>query len=309
MLSNPLTGITSNFYDKVLQASAIEYSNSWKTYCDCFKTPKTPSELARHLKGFTSNPYILGTKGMYKANKSYLYLSGRTQDNFNNNTNVRKDGLFTSFNPYYKLSSSKWIIDPSNWTFTSEVTEFSPFGAELENKDALGHYSAAIFGYNQSLATAVAANSRYKEVGFDNFEDYGFNGCADNHFKFDEISENNLSSTYSHTGKYSVKVTSEKAVTMTKSLVPVCPCHITGEIVNTLNFITYRVKDGKAPYQFSWKCSENDVNITIGNDGNSIVIEKLASGNYNIEIKVSDRDGCIHSKTITIQNGIITENE
>lgn len=306
MLSNPLTGISSNFYDKVLQASAIEYSNSWKTFCDCFKDPVSMSVAVR-LKGYTSNPYILGTKGMYKANKSYLYLSGRTQANYNNNTDVRNDGLFTSFNPYYKLSSGKWVVDPSNWTFTSEVTEFSPFGAELENRDALGHYSAAVFGYNQSLATAVAANSRYKEVAFDNFEDYGFSGCADNHFKFN-ITTDNLSSASSHSGKYSVKVTSAQPVTMTKSLVPVCPCNITGTATTSSNFITYTVQGGKAPYQFTWTCTDNDVNIAVGSDGNSVIIEKVAQGTYNVEITVKDRNGCTQAKTITIQNGVLIEN-
>jgi hypothetical protein len=311
MLSNPLTGIASNFYDKVLQASAIEYSNSWKTYCDCFKNPTNASEHARNLKGFTSNPFILGTKGMYKANKSYLYLSGRTQDNYNNNTNIRTDGLFTSFNPYYKLSSGKWIVDPNNWTFTSEVTEFSPFGAELENRDALGHYSAAVFGYNQSLATAVAANSRYKEVGFDGFEDYYFNGCADNHFKFDfNIEDNNiLNSTYSHSGKYSIRVNSSNPMVMNKSLVPVCACNITGSTVDATNFVTYKVQGGKAPYQFSWTCSDSDISIITGGEGNSLIIEKMASGNYSVKLKVEDRNGCTYTKKITIIDGVITITE
>lgn len=308
MLSNPLDGMTANFYDKVLQASAIEYSNSWKTYCDCFKNPTTPSELARHLKGFTSNPFVLGTKGMYKANKSYLYLSGRTQANYDNNTDIRNDGLFTSFNPYYRLSAGKWVIDPSNWTFTSEVTEFSPFGAELENKDALGHYSAAVFGYNQSLATAVAANARYKEVAFDNFEDYSFNGCADNHFKFD-IAPGDLSSSNSHSGKYSVRVNSTHPIIMNKSLVPVCACNITGSTVDAANFVTYKVQGGKAPYQFSWVCSDSDISIIIGGEGNSVIIEKTAQGNFYVDIKVTDRNGCKFSKKITNLNGVITITE
>src|ERR1019366_6962885 len=125
-LSNPLTSIQSNSYDNVLQAQAMEFTNGWRTFCDCFNSSDQTQ---------TSNPYILGTKGMYKNKKSNLYLAGRTQSNYDNNTNTRKDGVFTSYSPFYKINAGNWEIDSRNWTFTSEVTEFSPFGAELENKD------------------------------------------------------------------------------------------------------------------------------------------------------------------------------
>ncbi len=212
--SNPLSTFSSNVYQNVVQANAIEFANSWRTYCDCFS--------AKNAGGnYTSNPYVAGIKGFWKPTRTYLYLSPRTQSNEMNNTNIRTDGMMTSFNPYYKLSGNKWDVDMHNWTYTTEVTEFSPYGQELENKDALGRYSAAVYGYNQSLAIAVGANTKYKELAYDNFEDYGFSYCADNHFKFnlpklDETNGNaviaSIDSLNSHTGKKSIKVASGKSV-------------------------------------------------------------------------------------------------
>jgi hypothetical protein len=106
-----------------------------------------------------------------------------------------------------------WQIDVTTynennpWTFASEVSQYSPYGAELENKDALGRYSAAQYGYNYTLPTAVASNSQYREIGFDGFEDYDYQGTqnSDAHFNVAEISTNIVSTT-SHTGRNSLMV-------------------------------------------------------------------------------------------------------
>jgi len=105
----------------------------------------------------------------------------------------------------------------SNWTFASEVTQYSPYGAELENKDALNRYSAAQYSYNKTLPIAVASNSEYREIGFDGFENRDVTVVNDNHFIFgDEYSSlgdldpNNtkvyISGEEAHTGKNSIAV-------------------------------------------------------------------------------------------------------
>ena len=78
--------------------------------------------------------------------KAHLYLHGRTQSTLANSgyQNNRDDGVFSSFNPFWwRNGSNIWNINSNNWTSTSEVTKYSPYGFELENKDALDRYSAA----------------------------------------------------------------------------------------------------------------------------------------------------------------------
>ncbi|MCW3084171.1 MAG: hypothetical protein JWP12_1537 [Bacteroidetes bacterium] len=290
-LSNPLTHFKANVYDNVLQAQAMEYTNSWKTFCDCFTG----------TAAYTTNPYILGTKGMYKNKKSYLYLAGRSQSYYDNNTNIRKDGVFTAYTPFYKLNSaSKWQIDPGNWTFTSEVTQFSPFGAELENKDALGRYSAATYGYNQTFPVAVAANSKYRNVGYDNFEDYDFSVCADNHFKFRNNSAN-IVSTDAHSGSRSIKVAHGTPVNMNKQLAQcdtIPPCHIafTGMTYNDeTNQYCMSITGGTAPYIIDWTEGDCDLAVTISDTGDGLCITAPDKSTCKITITVTDKNKC--SKT------------
>jgi len=192
-----------------LNADVIEFSEDWRTFCECL-----PPEGE-----FTSNPYVIGTKGNWRPKKSLLFLTDRLQTRENDNTNTRKDGTYKAFNPFWKLNNNntEWMKDEANWTYTTEITEYSPQGFELENKDALGRYSAATYGYNNSLPTAVASNAQYKETAFDGFEDYDFGDCVDNHFSYKE-NEDKVVEEESHSGRRSIKVEPGQSVEVTKYL-------------------------------------------------------------------------------------------
>jgi hypothetical protein len=148
---NPLNTISGNLYQSVLQASATEFNDEWRTFCECFLNDN--SEVK------STNPYVLGTKGTWRPVTSFTHLSGRNQTFKNENSNIRDDGFMTSFSPFFKLINKNWVIDKQNWTYVSSVSEFNPFGQAIETKDALNRYTSSVFGYNQTLATAVAAIS------------------------------------------------------------------------------------------------------------------------------------------------------
>jgi hypothetical protein len=241
----------------------------------------------------TTNPYVLGVKGFWKPKKSYLHLTGRTQSKFDGNTNIRKDGIFTSFNPFYENIAGNWSIDQNNWTYTSEVTETSPYGPEVENKDALGRYSSATFGYNQSLATAVAANSKYKEVGFDNFEDYDFSDCADNHFKFKKT-EITLTNSISHTGRKSIKVAAGSPVSLIKQLSPcVNPCNINLSSYTPSSIGIVSTIGGTPPFNYTYNITYGSPNITLINNGLNL---QIVGPNYGVQVTVTDANGCTTTK-------------
>ncbi|MEO5645218.1 MAG: hypothetical protein ABIS12_17990 [Bacteroidia bacterium] len=289
--SNPLNHFRQNIFDNVLQASSAEFSNQWRTFCDCF------DEHDSRLPNST-NPYVLGLLGNWRMKRSLLFLSPRSQSNYDNNTNIRQDGVFTSYTPFYMIQNNIWKSDDRNWTHTSEVTEFSPYGSELENRDALGRYSAATFGYSQTLPTAVAANSRYREIGSDNFEDYGFSSCADKHFKFIDTS-NAVVADASHTGRYSIKVSSGSPITMNKNLSVCDPagCTLGTDTTSSVDQFTVSITGGTAPYQIEWNVLSGDPNVTFGPSsinitGNSCVIE----------IIIVDALGCKTSRIISVSN-------
>jgi len=206
-LSNPIASGTLAFND-VINAGAVEFKDDWTGFCQCSES-------------FTStNPFVNGQKGSYRPVRSHAYLTDRDQPNLSSATHIRKDGTFTDFTPFWNPENGQdWSINQGDWTFASEVTLVSPYGLELENKDALGRYSAADYKYNHTLPTAVASNSRYKEMGFDNFEDYGCDDCTDDHFSF-KGSSPQIVETESHTGRKSIKVGPRQSVEVEKLIVP-----------------------------------------------------------------------------------------
>jgi hypothetical protein len=198
---------------KIIQSNAVIFNNKWRTFCECGVKNNT-----------TYNPYRIGILGNYRQIATYLYLTDRLQTKLNTNTNIRKDGMFNEFTPFWQPNNGDDWQYPTNlglgskWRFTTAVTEFSPYGVELENVDALGRFSSATYGYNNSLPTAVASNSGYVQVGVDAFEDYNFGTCLDDHFSFKKDPLKVIDGSISHTGKNSVKVSGGNSVKMTKDI-------------------------------------------------------------------------------------------
>lgn len=221
--------LTSSWDDyRIVNTSAIEYSNIWPGQCECnlpnvkldeFGNPILHDAILQYdnidfdVIGYMEkayNPYVYNVLGNWRAKKSYAYLTGR---HLSDNITPRISGFYKDFYPYYILSNNKWIKNQDNidrWTFASEVTQYNPYGQEVENRDALNRYSSALYGYNYRFPLAVASNTKYTELGYDGFEDYDFSTCDSlSHFGFEgSLDANNIkiSNTQSHTGRRSLRV-------------------------------------------------------------------------------------------------------
>ena len=143
------------------------------------------------------------------------------------------------------------------WTFASEVTQYSPFGAELENKDALERYSSAQYGYNYTLPVAVTSNSKYRYMGVDNFEDYNYYNTEEGHFNFRDNVVNDgaagieISKDQAHTGTTSLLVpTGDKAIKEVELLGIFVEDDFDGDGIK--NF------EDKCPYTFNTSRSDYD---------------------------------------------------
>jgi hypothetical protein len=183
---------------RVLNASAIEYNDEWASQCENgLPMPVDPGE----------NPYLYNLKGEWRPYKSYAYLTGRSATT----QNTRLNGFFKSFGPFYRIAGSQWEKVTDNWTYASKVSMYSPYGVELENKDALNRYSSAQYGYDYKLPVAIASNTRYREIGVDGFEDYDsatVPTLLKPHFGFSQYLNNNVYITgqTSHTGNKSIAI-------------------------------------------------------------------------------------------------------
>lgn len=230
---------SNNANNRIVNASAVEYKDIWPAQCEC-NLPKMKFKADGSLQfGYASaseddenadhyyNPYLYNILGNWRANKSYAFLTGR---NYTADPTPRKTGFFADFFPFYVMINNNWKISETNknqkWTSASEVTQYNPYGQEVENMDALKRYSSALYGYNNRFPVAVASNTRYSQLASDGFEDYDDATCEkDTHFDYKaQLKQNNvsISSSQSHTGRKSLKIApSQKAIV--KKQVISCP--------------------------------------------------------------------------------------
>jgi hypothetical protein len=231
---------------QIVNASAVQYKDVWPSQCEC-NLPKMVfvNDVLQHeyekvnnladqedIEKKSYNPYVYNVLGNWRPNKSFAYLTGR---NYTADPTPRKTGFFTDFSPLYVFIKNNWSIrddaEFKKWTSASEVTQYNPYGQEVENKDALKRYSSALYGYNNRFAVAVAANTEYKELASDGFEDYDETKCErDSHFDYRAVLKQNdvsISSTQSHTGKKSLMVAPNKKVLVKKQVILCNPTSIT----------------------------------------------------------------------------------
>jgi len=177
-------------------------------------------QVWRFTYGNFYNPWVEGSKGNWRPSVQNVFQETRVYDQLftvgKNGVNVRDAGIFKSFHSYWTANGfDNWSTNPAatKWLVANKITLYDKYGQELENKDALGRYSAANFDFNGLLPSAVANNARNREIYTNSFEDvkYKINQNADcpqvsftspNLYTYTK----NLTS---HTGNYSYHLTTE----------------------------------------------------------------------------------------------------
>lgn len=139
------------------------------------------------------NYYQNGTKGNWRPWTSYTYVADRDDTK----ASIRDQGVLETFTPF------SWTgANGRAWQRSGLASKYSADGYELESIDAIGNYSAALYGYNDNLPIAVAQNARYNEILFEGFENYP----KDCNAHWAGGGPNYVVDTEAHTGKYSYKV-------------------------------------------------------------------------------------------------------
>ncbi|HTF81376.1 MAG TPA: hypothetical protein VL947_06620, partial [Cytophagales bacterium] len=235
-MSAPVLNDSQISFKDILNAGGSTFKNSWPRYCEC--------DAAGGV-----NPAVLINNKAYYPEATYVYVTERELSRVNNSTDLRKDGLYNDFVQlwWYSASTQKWWPATSNkWRFTNAISVRNGHGEALETVDYIGRYSSAVFGYAQTLPTAVATNTPYAGLAFDNFEAYEVENCEDDHFNFkkaintspvptsspgtyqfinnytDRASGPTITNAESHSGKYSIVVPSGSSAAIVKNITQ-CP--------------------------------------------------------------------------------------
>jgi len=115
------------------------------------------------------NPYLTGERGIWRTEASYAYVTDREGYETETDMNAVKEGGTFDLNMFNWTTQG---VVPKNWRRVNHVSRYDGYTHEIENRDILGRYSSALYGYNGQLATAVASNAAYYEIANEGFDAY-----------------------------------------------------------------------------------------------------------------------------------------
>lgn len=197
--------------DNVLHAEAYRFTDDWSyDYGDAGVDVGSSPLILNAANRFRS-----GTQGIWRLESSYAYQVNRKQEA--PKTNIAVDGTYENFVFFHWDPANDHVstnYDNPEWTFVSAQTKYNPYGFDIEARNALNIYSAALYGYDNSVSTAVAANATYYETAFDGFEDYGasYPSASPGHGHMTLTTSSgvaDLKTDKSHTGKMSMDLTDQ----------------------------------------------------------------------------------------------------
>jgi hypothetical protein len=136
---------------KILNSSASTLADGWVL-------PYEESALSG------MNPFLSGERGIWRQEGEYVYKAQREQSP---TISIATDGTFTM--DYFNWQQASVNAIPS-WIKANTITNYSAYSFELENKDVLNVYSAALYDYNGQLISAEGTNMRNHEMAFTSFE-------------------------------------------------------------------------------------------------------------------------------------------
>jgi len=159
------TAVTKSSISNVLSASGADFSDDWSlenyNYCS-------------DLEGI--NPYIKGTKGIWRARSSYAYIDDRNQNmranlQHTNEVDIATSGTVDNVALYnWKNPFAEYCSD-NKWIRTQDVTKYQIGGAAVEARDVIGTYQSSIYGYDNNLVIAQGVNTQYHEMAYEGFEE------------------------------------------------------------------------------------------------------------------------------------------
>ena len=182
---------------EVLNASAIRFRDFWD-YDQEIGTCQSASVAA--------NLYAIGKKGIWRPWQDYYYSDERYRNSGHTaGTQLATDGVFDGNGTdkkyyFFRWNATAWTPSPTQWVPNNTITRFDKDGNELENRNIIGNFSCAKFGYENTLAVAVAANARFFEVYYQSVED------ADNPATLSGSGTNGNSTARAHTGATSILI-------------------------------------------------------------------------------------------------------
>lgn len=167
--------IPSFYMDSVLAVGASSFID--RQFVNTQEIAQSADKTVIENYLLTQNPYLTGERGIWRTEGSYAYVTERRGTKTvkeDNEQEIQDNGNLARTGGVFDLNMFNWQkrgVVPENWRKTGETSRYNPYNYGVESRDVLGRYSAALYGYNGQLSTAVCANAAYTEIAYDGFED------------------------------------------------------------------------------------------------------------------------------------------
>jgi len=200
----PIPNSSTSHIKEVLNASAVEFRDFWNHDFEA-----SAGESCNGVTTNDNNLYAVGKKGIWRPYKNYYYKDDRVQSSGGIGRDLANDGVYVGTGVNHLFKEFVWCPSysnplPASWIPNQIITKYNTDGFEVENRDISGIYSAAKYGYNGNLATAVGANMRQDQFFFESFDDattpYLINGS---------FGPYEAQTGLAHTGDYAMVLTGE----------------------------------------------------------------------------------------------------
>jgi hypothetical protein len=169
--SNSLTWTNTPIKD-VINASIQTYRNNW--FAD---TSSTALDILSEYTGKNLTASELDAlQSTLQTNwhpwTSYVYREDVLSANASvTDRGIYNGGVMNTFNFFtFWQTKPQDLPITTKWVPTNEVNYYSPHGNALQEKNALGIYSAAKFGYAFMMPVMVASNAQYATISFEDYE-------------------------------------------------------------------------------------------------------------------------------------------
>lgn len=174
--------LPANYPVGVLSASMQKYDDQWFSLPDIL-TVNTEYGIDTILS-FEKDK--LDAK--WRLAESYVYKTNRTSSDHNvllsATERIYNGGVFDEPLPMFDWNANTQVNGSNgNWIKTNEITKYSPNGNALEERNVLGIYSTAKFGYRHTQPIMIIQNANYESVHFESFEE-GFDTTGEAHSGF-----------------------------------------------------------------------------------------------------------------------------
>jgi len=151
------------------------------------------------------NPYVAGLRGRWLVDRQWVLPDVRTPISISQIPRVRTAGVLANTTNPIKRVGNRLTIDTTGWIAASQVTQMGLWGEPIEERNILGLYNAALFGYRRRQPVMVSANARYRDIFFTSFEE---TAVLKEHLDFPSARIQNLKITDEvfHTGHHSLRL-------------------------------------------------------------------------------------------------------